>query len=157
MEESDIDAAVRLIGRAMNTDEGLQALETFRFHFACKRHGIDDGRRYYVLVESRAVEGIVGLHHYVWGPAENVWLAWFAVDPDCRGRGVGTLLLDGATENARRLGYWKVFIETYSTPEFADARAFYRAKGFVRAGRVQSYLANGGDMVVFYKDLTNNA
>ena len=50
----------------------------------------------------------------------------------------------------------KFFIETYSTPEFARARAFYEAQGFTQIGEIQSYLPNGGDMVIFYKDLTND-
>ena len=81
MVERDIGDAVCLISRAMNAREGNQAQETLRFHFSCRRHGIDDGRRYYILTQGSAINGIAGLHHYVWGPPENVWLAWFAVEP----------------------------------------------------------------------------
>ena len=65
-------------------------------------------------------------------------------------------LLDAITLEAKQHGYMKFFIETYSTPEFARARAFYEAQGFAQIGEIQSYLPNGGDMVVFYKDLTND-
>lgn len=156
MVDTDIDSVVQLISRAMNPDEGRQALKTFQFHFSCKYHGINDGRSYYVLAEGSSARGIAGLHHYLWGPPENVWLAWFAVDPDLHGQGFGTLLLNAIIHKAKQLGYMKLFIETYSTPEFARARAFYRTQGFTQAGRVQSYLSNNGDMVVFSKDLTNH-
>ena len=156
MAESDIGSVVHLITRAMNVDEGKQALETFGSHFSCKHHGINDGRSYYVLAEDSVARGVVGLHQYLWAPPENVWLAWFAVDPALHGRGRGAFLLDAITHKAKQLKYMKFFIETYSTPEFARAREFYRAKGFAQVGRVQSYLSNGGDMVVFSKDLTND-
>lgn len=156
MVERDIDAAVCLISRAMNASEGNQAQETLRFHFSCRRHGIDDGRRYYILTQGSAINGIAGLHHYVWGPPENVWLAWFAVEPGIQGQGVGTLLLDAVARKASHRGYMKLFVETYSTPEFARARDFYRAKGFTEAGHIQAYLGSAGDMVVFSKDLTNH-
>jgi len=154
--QRDIPVVARLISRAMNADEGRQAQATLDFHFACKRHGIDDGRRYYVLTHDSALTGIAGLHYYVWGPPENVWLAWFAVDPDLHARGLGTFLLDAITSKARQLGYTKLFVETYSTPDFAKARRFYQAKGFTEAGHVRAYLANAGDMIVFSKDLTNH-
>ena len=156
MAERDIRSVVGLIARAMNPDEGDQAENTFRFHFSCKNHGIKDGRHYYVLTHDSAITGVAGLHHYIWGPPENVWLAWFALEPGCHGRGLGTLLLDAVIRQAKSRGYKTLFVETYSTPEFARAREFYRAKGFTQAGGIQAYLANAGDMVVFSKDLTNH-
>jgi GNAT superfamily N-acetyltransferase len=156
MVERDIHPVVCLIGRAMNSDEGRQAQETFHFHFSCKHHGLNDGRRYYVLMDDSYIAGIAGLHHYVWGPPENVWLAWFAVEPELHARGLGTFLLDAITREARQLGYTTLFVETYSTPDFAQARRFYQAKGFTEAGHVRAYLGNAGDMIVFSKDLTNH-
>ncbi len=103
-----------------------------------------------------SISGIVGLHFYHWGPAENVWLAWFAVDPELRGTGLGNILLKFIIEQAQNRGYLKLYIETYSTPEFAAARTFYEAHGFERIGNVESYLPNGGDMVVFCKELTTH-
>lgn len=156
LKERDTDAVVELIALAMNSDEAGQARETLQFHFACQRNHLDDGRSYYVLDDGKAIAGVVGLHHYVWGPAENVWLAWFAVQPELRGTGVGKHLLAEIAALARRRGYTRLLIETYSTPEFSDARTFYSANGFGFAGLVRSYLPNGGDMVVFSKDLTSN-
>jgi GNAT superfamily N-acetyltransferase len=157
MTEYDIDHVVRLIGRAMNLDEADQARKTFEFHFACRRHALDDGRTYYVLEEGEQIRGVAGLHHYVWGPSQNVWLAWFAVDPDQHRRGLGRNLLRFIEDRAQQLGYMRLFIETYSTPEFAKARAFYGTTGFFRVGHIDSYLPNGGDMVVLCKDLAPHA
>ena len=153
MVQGDADTVAQLVGCAMNADEGRQARDTFTFHFSCREHGIDDGRAYFVLPAEGVIKGIVGLHCYSWGPPENVWLAWFAVDPGAHGQGLGAQLMQAITHYAIQLGYMKLFIETYSTPEFAKARDFYRAHGFAPAGGIQAYLPNGGDMVVFCKEL----
>ena len=153
MNEVDVDACVHLIRQAMNGDEALQARETFRFHFACRRQGFDDGRAYYVLTGPVLIIGLVGLHRYLWGPPENVWLAWFAVDPAFQRQGLGTYLLRHAIGQARRQGRRQFLIETYASPEFARARAFYQAQGFTEVGRIRAYLPNGADMVVYAKTL----
>ncbi|MFC1601297.1 GNAT family N-acetyltransferase [Candidatus Sumerlaeota bacterium] len=153
MQEGDADAVLGLIRKTMNASEAEYARQTLDFHFSCKTHDIADGRSYYVLEDNPAISGIVGLHRYCWDPPENVWLAWFAVDPVLQGQGLGKRLLKFAVDLARRQGYEKIFIETYSTPEFARARRFYRSQGFQKAGSVRSYLPNGGDMVVFSKEL----
>lgn len=153
MTTADIIPCVRLIHRAMNLAEARQASETFHYHFSCRRQGLDDGRTYHVMAGQASIVGLVGLHHYAWEPPENVWLAWFAVDPDHQGRGLGTFLLNAITEQARQLGFQKLFVETYSTPEFAQARTFYRAHGFAQVGKIRAYLPDSGDMIVFYKEL----
>ena len=154
MAPPDIEPATRLIRRAMSTTEARQALETFHFHFGCEHHGLEDGRTYYVLPDSTSIRGLVGLHRYIWGPPENVWLAWFAVDPDLQGQGLGSLLLQAVVREAQSRAFSKLFVETYSTPEFDAARRFYRSHAFVEVGSIESYLPCGGDMVVFCRHLT---
>jgi GNAT superfamily N-acetyltransferase len=153
MTARDISSTVKLISRAMNPDEGQQARETFQFHFSCAAASIDDGRAYYVLDNRDSIYGIAGLHRYIWGPPENVWLAWFAVAPERHGTGLGKSLLSEAISIARQRGHSRMFIETYSTQEFARARNFYQAQGFTEAGKIQSYLPDGGDMVIYCRDL----
>ncbi len=148
---SDAPAIQALITAAMDADEGVLAAETIRRHFAAAGAGISDGRRYYVYREGGSVAGMVGLHHYEWGPAENVWLGWFAVHPSRQGNGIGKSLLALAEKKALETGYKKFFVETYGSPTFARAREFYARQGFVVAGQVANYLPDGGDMVVFCK------
>lgn len=154
MEESHIGQATSLISRAMNTEEGGYAAQTLHLHFSSRKSGIDDGRILYVLAGESRIVGVVGLHHYAWGPPENVWLSWFALDPLLQGQGLAPRLLDAVTTEARERHFMKFFIETYSTPEFARARAFYRVQGFEEVGTIPGWLPSGGSMVVLYKDLT---
>ena len=69
----------------MNPDEGTWARLTIERHFALRAKGLEDGRHYFALLVDGTLAGITGLHHYEWGPEENVWLGWFAVSPQsCR-------------------------------------------------------------------------
>lgn len=153
MSESDAEAASALISRAMNADEGRWAARTMAFHYGCRRHGLDDGRTYYVWKQDGAVTGLVGLHHVVWGPEENVWLAWFAVDPDRQGRGLGRTLLAAVEKIAIERGYRKLLVETYEQDDFDTARRFYESNGFRKTGRIADYLGDGSAMVVYAKAL----
>jgi ribosomal protein S18 acetylase RimI-like enzyme len=154
MEAEDAEDAAALVSRAMNADEGRWAARTMRFHFGCKAHGLDDGRSYFVRRQGGAIVGLVGLHHAVWGPEENVWLAWFAVDPDCQGQGHGRELLAAIERTAAAQGFRKLLVETYEHAEFDKARRFYERNGFERAGQIAGYLADGSAMVVYAKRLT---
>lgn len=151
MEEADADTAAALVARAMNADEGRWAARTMAFHFGCQRHGLDDGRMYFVWRQNGAIHGLVGLHHLVWGPEQNVWLAWFAVDPACQGRGLGRRLLAAVEEVAVGKGFRKLLVETYAHSDFDKARRFYENNSFREAGRVADYLPDGSAMIVYAK------
>jgi ribosomal protein S18 acetylase RimI-like enzyme len=153
MKAGDIRVAAALVGRAMNADEGRWAARTMHFHFACQSHGLDDGRCYYVSKQGGTLRGLVGLHHTVWGPEENVWLAWFAVDPDCQGQGVGRMLLTEIERVAAKQGFRRLLVETYEHPDFDKARRFYKRHGFRRTGQIADYLPDGSSMAVYAKML----
>ena len=93
MQAQDIASVCHLIAEAMSVEEAKRARQTFDFHFKCNTHGLDDGRRYFIHTQDGRVAAVTGLHHYDWGPRENVWLAWFAVHPDLQRQGLGRDLL----------------------------------------------------------------
>ncbi len=153
MGEGDIEAAAGLVARAMNPDEGRWAARTMRFHFGCQAHDLDDGRMYHVFKQGGVIVGLVGLHHVIWGPEQNIWLAWFAVDPDCQGQGLGRKLLTAIERVAVGKGYRRLLVETYEHADFDKARHFYERSGFCRAGHVSDYLPDGSPMIVYAKRL----
>ena len=153
MTEADIPACLDLIQSAMDSTESLYAAATFRHHFDCHRKDIDDGRLLLLFEFGETPRGIVGLHHYVWGPTENVWLSWFAVHPALQHRGIGSQLFDQVVVIAQELGFRKMLIETYSGPTFADARRFYSNRGFHQVGETKDYLPDGSSMLVYARML----
>jgi ribosomal protein S18 acetylase RimI-like enzyme len=146
-------AAATLIGEAMNPDEGTWARVTIERHFGLRAKGIEDGRQYFALLANKTLVGITGLHHYEWGPDENVWLGWFAVSPRLQGHGLGVRLMAETVRAAQAIGYRKLFIETYDSATFSRAIRFYTKAGFRKAGRIENYLPDGSAMLVFLKEL----
>jgi ribosomal protein S18 acetylase RimI-like enzyme len=96
---------------------------------------------------------LVGLHHTIWGPEKNVWLAWFAVDPDRQGQGLGRKLLAEIERLAGQRGFAKLLVETYEHSDFDKARRFYEKNRFERVGRIDDYLPDGSAMVVYAKHI----
>ena len=153
MKKEDIPKVVELIRVAMNQDEADWANTTMHYHFGCAENNFDDSRYYFVWQNDSKVLGIAGLHHYNWGPKENVWLGWFALDPDLQGKGLGSKLFDEMIVLAKEMGFKKMFIETYISPAFEKAREFYQNKGFKPAGEIENYLPDGEPMIVYLKVL----
>ena len=153
MTAQDVEEAVALISRAMNPSESKWARRTMAYHFKCANNGIDDGRTYFVWRSANRIFGLVGLHHYLWGPEQNVWLSWFAVEPSFQRQGHGSALLKAIESVALEHGYRKFLVETYAHVDFASARGFYTSQGFSEVGRISNYLDDGSDMIVYGKDL----
>lgn len=62
--------------------------------------------------------------------AKSVWLSYFAVDLDYRGRGIARRLLAATEQLAQDAGYRWMLIETYVGDRYAAARAIYRSSGY---------------------------
>jgi RimJ/RimL family protein N-acetyltransferase len=150
MQASDIEAASEIMALGRNETVGARARATFTRHFRMQSIGLDDGRSYYIWIEDGRPAGVTGLHHYSWGPDENVWLAYFGVHPDFRRRGIGAAMLT-AMERIAGARYRRFFIETHGANE--RAHRFYRSQGFREAGSIAGYNPDGAPMTVFVKDL----
>jgi len=151
MDESHIEAATGIMARGRDATVGERAKATFRKHFALRKLGLDDGRRYFVWIEDGHVAGVTGLHQYSWGPEENVWLAYFGVHPDFARRGIGSVMLGEMQRLATERRYRKFFIETHGANE--RAHRFYRSQGFREVGSIADYNPDGAPMIVFAKEL----
>jgi ribosomal-protein-alanine N-acetyltransferase len=64
-------------------------------------------------------------------------IANLAVEPDARGQGIGSALLDAALDEAKRHGTEEVFLEVRSSN--LPARQLYESRGFAEVGRRRRY------------------
>lgn len=64
------------------------------------------------------------------GGPETAQLRWFLVDPEARGVGLGTMLLDAAVAFSRGHGYTSIVLWTVSA--LRAASSLYRKAGFVK-------------------------
>jgi len=98
--------------------------------------------KYWVaLDENDKVCGTTGLYSEKNDFHEAIWLSWFCVDPDMRGRGIGKQLIEFSIETAR--GYKKKYLRLYTSddPNEAAAQFLYEKYGFniVRTEKKRGY------------------
>ncbi|MEK7510380.1 MAG: ribosomal protein S18-alanine N-acetyltransferase [Patescibacteria group bacterium] len=76
-------------------------------------------------------------------------IAWLAVLPSCRGKGVGRKLLEYLLNHFEDRGIKKVFlfVRTHNTP----AISLYEKVGFTILRKVEKYYRNGNDAFVMRK------
>lgn len=72
-----------------------------------------------------------------WFVLDEAELANLAVAPDARGRGIGTLLLEGALEAAETRGSEAMYLEVRASN--VSALALYASHGFIEISRRKSY------------------
>ena len=76
-------------------------------------------------------------------------LYWIAVDPACKGRGVGRGLVTAMEEELAREGAYLVRVETAGAPGYAATRAFYDRIGYEVVARIRDFYARGNDLVIY--------
>jgi ribosomal-protein-alanine N-acetyltransferase len=86
----------------------------------------------YVIGELREIMFSGISHRYKMGHILNI-----AVERRCRGKGIGTLLMEEIEERVREMGASQVTLEVRESN--ATARSFYKGRGFAEVGRVRAY------------------
>lgn len=81
------------------------------------------------------------------------YLYWICVDRRAQGTGIGRALQERLEDLVRTLGGERLVLETSGRKEYARARRFYRAAGFVEAGRIPEFYGPGDDCLVYCKQL----
>jgi ribosomal-protein-alanine N-acetyltransferase len=126
---ADIPAIAEIERRSFSDPWSEQAfrelLSHSRMYFACAREANDGA--------STRVLGYV----VAWFAAGQGEIANLAVDPAARRRGLGSMLLDAALEEARRSRVEEVFLEVRDSN--ARARLLYESRGFAEVGRRRKY------------------
>jgi [ribosomal protein S18]-alanine N-acetyltransferase len=129
--EGDVDAITAIEARCFSDPWSARsfrdALSHSRIYFACLRDERSNG------------SGAARVLGYVvaWFAGGEGEIANLAVDPDARGQGVGSALLDAALEEARRQSASRVFLEVRSSN--LRARQLYESRGFTEVGRRRGY------------------
>ena len=99
---------------------------------------------------------VVGFAYYA--PAamtDRSWyLYWIAVSKTTQAKGIGSTLLRHAEDDIRKRKGRVLFIETSSLPHYEPTRRFYLKHGYEVTGQLRDYYADGDDMVVFRKRLS---
>ena len=81
-------------------------------------------------------------------------LYWIAVDPSLHGTGVGSQLLQHCESLVQSMGGTLIMVETSSLPKYDATRRFYVRNRYAEEARVRGYYAQGDDLVVYSKHIT---
>jgi len=88
--------------------------------------------KYYVAIDEKfsKVIGTTGIYEFWKDKKEASWLAWFCVDPEYRGKGIGSKLLAYIIKKAKKRK--KKFLRLYTSPNPAEEKAqiLYKNRGF---------------------------
>lgn len=82
-------------------------------------------------------------------------LYWIAVDPNCRGNGVGRNLLTACEEAVRKTGGRMLIAETSGTPLYESTREFYASMGYTIEATIKDFYIEGDDLAIFVKRFDN--
>ena len=89
---------------------------------------------------------------------QGTWnLYLLAVHPDRQRAGIGRALVAEVERALAMRGERLLLVETSGVPEFAQARAFYRACGLDEEARIRDFYQEGEDKVVFRRALDPGA
>ena len=129
---SDIPAVVDIERRAFSdpwsADAFREAMRNPRVYFACAHATVTAG-------EGGA--GRVLGYVVAWFVLDEGEIANIAVDPDERGKGFGSALLDAALAVAGQRAVRTVYLEVRASNH--QARALYDSRGFLEVGRRKAY------------------
>jgi ribosomal protein S18 acetylase RimI-like enzyme len=79
--------------------------------------------------QTKALLGTTGLYLYNRDASDAVWLAWFCVATEARGKGIGSRLLDFSIDRARNSGRKYLRLYTSDDPREAAAQRLYESRG----------------------------
>lgn len=122
--------------------------QNFRFYQDCMIHSgkTEDGiPRFYVAIENEEIFGTYALIRNDLNSRQDLhpWLACLYVDPGSRGKKIGARLLDHAIEEAAKLGFKKLHLQT-------DLQGYYEKYSWTHSGEV--YGASGDSIKLYEKD-----
>jgi GNAT superfamily N-acetyltransferase len=112
------------------------------YAFNAATTGVDDGRLLVLRVRDEADRLVAGLFGWTWGGTGYVDLLF--VDEERRGRGLGSRLLAGAEDEARRRGCHQMLLATHTF----QAPGFYLARGYQERGRFPEYPAGEAQLML---------
>ena len=153
MVERDTDEAVRIVNAHEPTDGECAARYYAEYFGDPQRVASADEEPLVAVEEGGCVVGVCGFQPDPYLTPGIYWLSWFYVDEACRGRGVGSALLQRVIESVSAFGARKLFVDTSSDPIYEDAVALYERFGFQVEGVLTDYYEEGEDSIMLGKRL----
>jgi ribosomal protein S18 acetylase RimI-like enzyme len=76
---------------------------------------------------------------------------WIVVSPDCQAKGIGTKLMDFATDLIKKDSGRLIVIETSGMTKYLATQKFYEKLGYKKEAVLKDFYAPGDDKIVYLK------
>jgi GNAT superfamily N-acetyltransferase len=118
------------------------------------RRGSRESGYYWLKLEENGE--ITGFVNYGPNPCSvHSWdLYWIAVDPQVKGKGIGTKLLFKTEEKVKEMGGRILWIETSGRTLYEPTVSFYLRKGYTLAATLEEFYGPGDPRLIFTKKLS---
>ncbi|MCK4588871.1 MAG: GNAT family N-acetyltransferase [Nanoarchaeota archaeon] len=129
--EKDVGVCLRESLELQSLEKSLRFVEPGSKKYRETRKTLDEfTSKYWVSEDLSKIAGLTGL---AWSKSDRgkVWLGWFCVDPDYRGRGIGSRLLDHTINQAGRNGFREFRVWTSTLPSEREAQKLYESRGLI--------------------------
>ena len=83
------------------------------------------------------IVGVTGWYTEARGPKDIIWLGWYCIDPNERGKGFGKEILEWTIGKVKEMGYRVMKLYTTTDPNEAAAQILYEKIGFKLIGEEQ--------------------
>ena len=80
---------------------------------------------------------------------------WIAVSPQNQNCGVGSLLMEYATDCIKKHKGRMIVLDTSGHSKYLSTRRFYEKNGYHKAAKVKNFYADGDDQIIYTKHLKN--
>lgn len=144
LNEKNIDEAVALASSVFSDDAGYEyaPAKVFPMSLDLKWRESFWGKGelgYFVMLDpdTKKVIGTTGLYRLPNDPPELVWVGWYCVAPEERGKGLGEALLTWTIDKARKAGYLRLKLFTSNDPALSFAQSLYDKSDFKLVGEEQ--------------------
>ncbi|MFA6175623.1 MAG: N-acetyltransferase [Phycisphaerae bacterium] len=76
---------------------------------------------------------------------------WIVVSPDCQAKGIGTKLMDFATDLIKKDNGRLIVVETSGMAKYLATQEFYEKLGYKKEATLKDFYAPGDDKIVYLK------
>jgi GNAT superfamily N-acetyltransferase len=121
--------------------------KNYNFYRDCMQHSCetnDEIPRFYIALRNERIIGTYALIRNDLNSRQDLypWLACLYVDPEYRGKAIGSLLLEHAIQEAAKKGFKSVYLTT-------DLEDYYEKYGWTHTS--EAYGVSGGSIKVYEK------
>lgn len=147
LSQDNIQEAIDLVQAVFPTDFATQdspeeayraSLDRENHKDFISRHHLDILQYFIVRDSAGKAVGVTGWYTETVGPKDIIWLGWYCLDPNERGKGYGREILEWTMNKAKEMGYKAMKLYTSNDPNEAAAQILYEKIGFNLIGEEQA-------------------